>query len=375
MRVMFAAGDVGGARALLPVARLACQRGHTVLAMAHGVLRQEGDEAWSWVPPGRFPQAENLDAMFYATSVADWTAFRFAQHARAQGVPLIHVLDNWSNYANRLLGPDSHRLVPDVYAVMDDLAAREAIASGVPADSVIVTGHPGLTKLRHERHTVLEGATSTEEDGSVGSQQHIMFVSEPALKDSGQAGRQGSRGYDEIVVSHLLLRCLSLAHRPDQPLARLSVVPHPREDRNGVEVRWTELASQYTETTGSMLDWQLTPPDQVRETLHGANVIVGMTSILLYEAWLLGKHAVSVQPNLQNDELRALAERDGLVFCDSEDAAIRTLPSVLSHFAQRELAPRPDLRLHEQASTTLLALAERCSGIHNRNQKPTMRPA
>ncbi len=49
LRLLFAAGDVGGARAILPVAQLAASDGAQVFALALGVLQAEGDAGWLWL--------------------------------------------------------------------------------------------------------------------------------------------------------------------------------------------------------------------------------------------------------------------------------------------------------------------------------------
>ncbi|NOR31978.1 MAG: hypothetical protein GQ539_12905, partial [Sulfitobacter sp.] len=127
-RLCFAAGDVGGARAILPVARLAARQGHIVLGLDHGVFRAEGDGDWYWLNHAETLTAE-FDTLIYATSVTDPLAFQTALSARERGLPIIHVLDNWSQYGARMRGPDLYGmtcdLIPDVYCVMDTLARDE----------------------------------------------------------------------------------------------------------------------------------------------------------------------------------------------------------------------------------------------------------
>ncbi|MEP2179298.1 MAG: hypothetical protein ABJI04_05125, partial [Marinomonas sp.] len=140
MNLLFAAGDVGGARAILPVARLASARGFHVSAMAEGVLKDEGEIGWQWFA---FEQAQaslkEADAVIYATSVSNPNAIALAKSGSKLGKPTLHVLDNWSSYATRIAA-----FVPDKYAVMDELAAKEAKTAGVPPEIIAITGHPNL---------------------------------------------------------------------------------------------------------------------------------------------------------------------------------------------------------------------------------------
>lgn len=118
LKLFFAAGDVGGARAVLPVAVQAQLSGHHVSGLAHGVFHEEGNRDWAWFDLAKSKEfAAQCDVIIYATSVRDMQAVGIAHHASRHGVPCIHVLDNWSSYASRISS-----FPPDIYAVMDNLA-------------------------------------------------------------------------------------------------------------------------------------------------------------------------------------------------------------------------------------------------------------
>ena len=351
MRLAFAAGDVGGARALLPVARAAHDDPrYQVAALAHGPLQIEGGSNWLWL------NAEDLatqatDVLLFATSVADRAAYDLAARMQNQGVPILHVLDNWSNYLSRMEGGGARApLIPNVYAVMDDLARREALVEGVPSAILHITGHPNLAQLSQERalyNTSLPNGPTT----------NLLFVSEPVIADSGPAEASGSRGYDEISVAQGFVEALIQLELPAQSRLRLLIAPHPREDRLAVAARWQGYAESYTHARDSSLDWSLVPPDGVRAALHQSQAVVGMTSILLYEAWLLGKRVASVQPGLQGTQLRTLEQRKGLVFCDS----ISNLKATVQHLIDPN-SPigegHSELENHKKATASILTLAK-----------------
>jgi len=341
MNLLFAAGDVGGARALLPVARAAMAAGHNVAALAHGAFHREGAADWCWLEAEAARQ-QKADAMLYATSVADWAAFEVAEAARARGIPLLHVLDNWSTYAGRLHGRDGRSLVPETYAVMDDLAHQEAVADGVPEAILAVTGHPNLDDLVQE-------AAKFAKSGR--TEQRLLFVSEPARADSGPAEDPGARGYDEVGVSEALMA--ALASMAPEGL-EIHVAAHPREDREEVANRWAGLTAAYPGPKGP-LDWVLVPPDGVRAALHGASHVAGMSSILLYEAWLLGLPVASLQPGLRGQGLRTLAKRDGLLFCDAADDLPGTIARLLGALPAGAGAA---LSQHANAAQRVLKLAQ-----------------
>lgn len=302
MRIAFAAGDVGGARAILPVARLAQSLGHEVLAMRHGPFAAEGATEWTWHPPATFTDPafwrSGPQALVFATSVSDAAALEAAAQAAARGLPLVHVLDNWSTYARRLERPSGQIVQPDRYAVMDDLARDGALAEGLPPAMLRITGHPGLAGLADEIAR-LPGP-------QVGAERRLMFVSEPARADSGGPQAPGWRGYDEDDVSTLFAALLASEGAQG---VQVDVCPHPREDRNIVAQRWDALAARHGFSV------EIVAPAFVRSALHRAHGVVGMTSILLYEAWLMDKPVLSLQPGLRIEALRALSRRNGLLFC------------------------------------------------------------
>jgi hypothetical protein len=334
MKFLFAAGDVGGARALLPVARLAAAKGMTVCALDHGTFRTEGAAHWRWLTPAKAAaQAKVADVVLYATSVHDTLAIQIAHHARAAGRPVLHLLDNWSNYAARIAS-----LVPDVYAVMDDLAMQEAIAEGVNPAILMVTGHPGIAKLAGEADifgTPLPNTTPPD----------IFFASEPAAIDGGARGR----GYDENEVARILVQGLAQADNNAGHLT-VKVAPHPREVREAVRARFASLA---TEIPGAP-KIVIVAPEDVRSTLHSASHVVGMTSILLYEAWLLGRPTLSLQPGLSIDGLRTLSRRKGIMFHTTKQGGIRAVAEWLN---RRPHAPLPDLALHQNAAQNVLDIS------------------
>jgi hypothetical protein len=347
LKLAFAAGDVGGARAILPVAGLAHKIGHQVSGMRHGPFFAEAPMAWTWDTPARFMDPEfwpdGPDALIYATSVADFAAIDAARVAREAGCPLIHVLDNWSSYKHRLATSDGLELVPDCYAVMDDIAKTDALAGGVPGRVLQITGHPGLAKLVDEASRF-----GTNRTGEV---LRVLFVSEPALTDSGGPQASGWRGYDEVEVSRLVATKLGLLAKVNPAIAiRIAVAPHPREDRGEVAARWAHLCNEH------LLDYELVEPDHVRATLHGADCVLGMTSILLYEAWLLGIPVLSLQPRLRRADLAALSKREGLLFCTDAPLAGQQIELLLGK-AREPRRGNGELAVHAGAAQTILNIA------------------
>lgn len=328
LKIFFAAGDVGGARAILPVAKLASKSGYEVYAYEYGVFYDEGETDWHWLDfSGSMRVASKCDAVIYATSVNDLAAVKIACHANASSVPTVHVLDNWSSYRKRI-----ETYIPSYYTVMDDVAFSQASLDGVPEVILRITGHPGLGELGFEQRSSSYKA----------NEKKILFVSEPVSTDQGIE----NRGYDEITVANLFSQAiLSQSILID----RLLIAPHPRECRQAVCRRMRHLFGMQSQ----QMNWVMVPEGSIRQALSQSTHVVGMTSLLLYEAWLLGKPTLSLQPGLKNVGLRELSTREGLVFHDETGNIYDSVSSWI------EMSPgkaKHDLELHRQSAGEVLNL-------------------
>lgn len=318
MRLIFAAGDVGGARAILPLAYYAASQGHRIEGHANGTFQAEGDSAWIWhdresLMSPKFWTDDAPDAFIFATSVNDADAVDINDIAAFGDIPRLHILDNWSNYIERFEREGNRRnaLLPDLYAVMDKVAYRAAIASGIPKDSLIISGHPNLTGVE----------TVSSQPIKPGRPERILFVSEPAAIDNATGAH---RGYDEDVVSSIVCGALAQSDLSYRQIISLFVAVHPRENSETVESRWRERL------VGTDIRLHITQGLQTRHALEQADHVIGMSSILLYESWLLGKPVTSIQPELKMESLRSFFLRDGLFAFDNKQAAREHLLQLFS---------------------------------------------
>jgi hypothetical protein len=89
-----------------------------------------------------------------------------------------------------------------------------------------------------------------------------------------------------------------------------------------------------------------------REAVLLADGVIGMASILLYEAWLLQKPVISVQPNLRRGDLRYLEKRRGLHFSGQKSnlsVIFQLWWQEVKEYKFKNSKFRDDLKLHLQA--------------------------
>lgn len=294
MKILAAAGDPGGARALLTVLEYFHKKEYPFLLVNYGFLGREAPEDWPRVSPDinglesqihKYFKNETFSAFIFSSSVMDTVPLHLARISRTYGVPVVHLLDHWGNYAKRLEIDGEARLIPDIYAVMDDLAFAEAVEDGIPEKILRITGHPSLSGLTHEwkKFQCHSRKEMLNEAGLSPEKKLIIFFSEPITKDVATGHFPKWIGkYTERDV----LKWLCDYFQPYSDDIQLCIVPHPRESSYELDKHWKKLCGK--------LEGGLFYGNNSRKALFLADGVVGICAILLHEAWLLGRPVMSV---------------------------------------------------------------------------------
>ena len=346
---MFASGDIGGARSLVPVITRCEEGGMDFVVVANGAIVREVSDNWpmALLDNGNTEQqrikilVENeVGAFVFASSVHDQTALEMARTAKSLGIPVVHVLDNWTNYRNRLEMDGGAMLIPDLYTVMDALAFDSAVDEGIDKDIIRAVGQPALASLFSEWQAcnLTEIEKVRESLGFDQNKKLLVFVSEPAESDQGGPGSESYRGYTEKDV--LKVFCDGL--QKDAKGLEVAILPHPREQEENVSECWQRCKGA--------LSGRIIQPGNAREIVFLADGVAGMASLLLYEAWLLDKPVLSIQPDVRYESLRMLSKRQGVVFVDQArevTASILKWLGCLQNHNKHGMTP--DLDIHRQA--------------------------
>lgn len=226
--------------------------------------------------------------------------------ARQCGRRTVSFLDYWANYAARLSYPSRDRLevVPDRLAVVDLPMRDEAVAAGVPAGRIVVTGAPAFDgPLR--RGIIDPAAPRTS---------CVLFVSQPIAALYGDA-----LGYTEATCLRALASVVAARG------LELVVRPHPREDEASLRALVARLPGQCSvQTRGDLF-----------EVAASAEVVVGMSTMALVEVALGGIPTVSLQvgapapivlPTTAAGVTPLVVDESGLARALDEASAIRGVP-------------------------------------------------
>lgn len=335
MQVMFASGDVGGARALTPVAELMAKGKHKIIFSKNGAVLNEypsQSPPWIWSDKSDDIKTIRPDVFIFSSSLTDNFALELAVAAQKYGIPTIHLLDNWSNYTQRLITEDGYLFTPKLYLVMDEFARDGAIEAGIDPKILRITGTPALESIN---------SCSSKIDGD------LLFISEPVSSDQGISPSDKSyRGYCEKSVLQMVLKL----RRELAPELNLKIKLHPRESTSGLlKILGTNYDSQRI---------FILPPDTDHiNAFENTRCVIGMSSLLLYRAWLAGLPCLSLQPNLKINALRYLENKEGLLFVDSYEGFKLSFFELLA-LNRKEIEPScvDERKKHSAASQTILKL-------------------
>lgn len=356
--VLVAGGDVGGVRALIPVLKFLETKDVSFIVLSHGFLSNSSPKHWVKVSinindlESRAKEiflSENIGLYLFSTSVKDTAALCLARVAKSCHIPVICLLDGWMNYHRRLKIDSKQTLLPDVYAVMDNFAKKEAIADGIPDRIIRIVGQPALESLAVEvlKRKEKDILTYKQQLGLNSSKKLVLFVSEPVEFDNGIDEKSPTfRGYTEKSV--LQRFCLELQQFHKEIYVIL--LPHPRENKESLFQIWDKF---HGKLTGEMLCLK-----NGRDALLISDGVAGMASILLYEAWLIGKKIVSLQPGVRNQQLSFVGQKRDVFFVKDENkwTGIVTLwiHKVINSSKRFDL--KDDLFLHKNASENVYLL-------------------
>jgi len=225
--------------------------------------------------------------------------------AREDGVPCVAVVDEWYNHLLRFSGGASAKLpvFPDAIAVPDEFARREAIAEGIPPEICHATGSPSLALIAALGEVWRESPPAVPKAvGGAAGATVVTFLSETHSLDYGRMpGGSGPLGpfigYTEQSVCRSILEALGRLPGKFVFVYR----PHPSE-------------SEFPELTGlsENIEFRLAPNGPLHPLCYHSDLVLGMRSMAILEAKLIGCLAASFQPGLLGPQV-CTSVRLGLV--------------------------------------------------------------
>lgn len=206
--------------------------------------------------------------------------------ARQRGIRSTGFVDQWVNYWQRFTtsrgNTERFDHVPDRIAVVDAVARRRLADLGCTAESIIETGSPALDDVLSAPATA--GDAIRERFHCRGGDILLLYACESEWPEEWRA-----KGFDTFAAhdQSLGLACQA-ALDCDPGVGRdvvLLVKPHPRQ----------KAAGETPDVATGGVRIQVCDGDRVA-MLHAADIVLGVHTMLLYEASVLGKPVISIQP-------------------------------------------------------------------------------
>ena len=294
-KILFFSCEPGGAEVLIPVIRLVQAQPHleaVVLGYGHALARFAKKEIDCYeigpVPKNDFSLFDHHMPDLLITSATSLPSVDMSEkylwwQAKQRGIPSLAFLDQWQNYAVRFSGKQDHERLayqPDWINCLNEIGRKEMIREGFDETRLVAFGHPYLSSLKHDL-PALDVASLRAGLHISATDKVVLFVSEPIREHYGN-----TRGYDQYRALDYFLS--SLADVTEQP--KILVKLHPKDNRASFQA----LADKFATLSLQFIGNELSPI----ECLAVSDLIFGMSSIMLIEAFILGKKVASLQPGL-----------------------------------------------------------------------------
>lgn len=226
--------------------------------------------------------------------------------AHREGITSVGLVDAGVNAMYRFRGrhQDSLAYAPDWVLVPDEWTRQDFIKLGFPEEKTIVCGHPHYDHVMDQkqllsdegrlavRHRLLPDIPDDKKlliFVSEGSENVQLLSPKTPLEEYNMTGRGCRTGRTEIIIEELLIALKSIPQKP-YLLLRL----HPKDDPNDF-VAYLEDFDQ--------IDWKA----PAHELVFCADLVVGMTSMLIMEAALLDRPTLSILPrDIEKDWLHSI---------------------------------------------------------------------
>lgn len=337
--IICVAGDPGGSRAVLPIAEALARAGEKIIIPEHGAIAAETPHSMTSCVCKKDNIYEILPkckAVVFGSSATDTFPLTLAREAKRNGALVMHILDNWSSYRERLTTDKKPALIPDIYTAIDDESRQDIIEAGIPADKVFIIGQPALS----EWATRIETACNQKSPGKhLKKPLKFAFISEPFSSifgsDTSGEGHPGFTETDVLASAIKVLETIGEAH------ISLTILAHPKQEIRDVQHVWEKMR-------GSI-------PARIIKLEKGENIlqdiagVFGMSSILLYQSWLINLPTLSLQPGCRLPAMKRFSKLPGIFYADD----YQQFPQAITNWYIKSQTscpgPREELLLHKNS--------------------------
>lgn len=306
-KILAVASHPGGANAIIPVARRLKEQDYYILIQqTNALVGVSNDDVCTGTPYDRRWSLENLVDVFkreldsdkidvvlmgtasQKTAGKTYLEQAYTLAAKEKGIPTVAVVDLSISEVERFSDiydeNEKFKFMPSKIC-SDKIAYDRMLAKGFPSDRLVATGNPyfdNLGELVRDQETHRRLARQIM---GVDASNHVIVYASDVRKDLENLGW----GFTDSDCINAVCRGIIELPRSAPKSVVLVLKKHPREEQKNFD-ELCRLAASY--------DVQLhTSAYNIRHDLLGSDLGIGIVSTALLEATMMGKDAISLQPN------------------------------------------------------------------------------
>lgn len=291
-RIIFTAQDPGGFNAIAPVIKkLEKDRRFSVaviLAKHACLFAKEQNIKYSDADKTPF-DITGADLIFTGTSFGDSIEKRIILAAKAKNIPTISIVDFWTDYIPSFSDSETgnFRYLPDYILAVDEIMKRDMTRTGFPPDKIFITGNPYFDSFSKKP------VRKTDEN-------LVAFFSQPfseIYKDSDRDYKDCSM-FDEVKIFEDIVEIMEKIDSNK----KITINFHPR----------TKKFDKFDKIIrNSKLNIRKEKELYNKDLIEKSGIIVGINSVVLFQAAMMGKKVLSYQPGLKGPDF-LISNRLGL---------------------------------------------------------------
>ncbi len=275
-KIIFTAQDPGGFNAILPVIKELKKRNNFLLklilanesreiAKKNKISYQDGNKLTD-KELAQLARKENPDLIFTATSMGRSIEDRIVKIAKAQRVKTVALVEFWASYKPRFY------ILPDYILIVDRIMKKEMTEKRFDPKKLIITGSP-----------VFDTFSRSNQRGKF-----ISFFSQPFSEIYKKEDKE-YWGCDEMQVFEDLIECLEKLQLKNP----IKIKFHPR----------TKKLNKFDKMIkNSKLNISIERKLSSEDLIKKSRIVIGMNSVILFQAAMMGKSVLSYQPDLNRKD-------------------------------------------------------------------------
>ena len=310
MNIFVVASDPGSANAIMPVIIACLRAGHRINGVVSGSAITMLDK---WHEILKIDDVTPIDEILHILGdkepqvvLAGAGAFNLLEHTVRRAaldleIPCVAVLDHWTNYQQRFRRFDGTQWIyslPDRICVLDETVRNEMLIEGFEPEQIVVTGQPHFEYIANWKNALSTTDVTRFRSRFVKNEATVLigFCSEPLAEDL-KITHTEDPGYTQYTTIAKIASVLGRHSKLSGRHIHFVVRPHPRENVDKIENVLSQVELPLS------LSWDVSKIGSSLEFVVSCDLLIGMTSMALIEAYIISQQVLSVQLGLKKTDV------------------------------------------------------------------------